>query len=120
MSDLIKKNPWKDIAPYKTTDAANFKGRDEDIRKFSKILHQNDFSVLYAESGIGKTSFINAGIMPAFINTDYYFIRIEFPLEVLSPTNNVTNEDLANNLEAWLCNKIFPKKISDENQIVGE
>ena len=120
MSDLIKKNPWKDIAPYKTTDAANFKGRDEDIRKFSKILHQNDFSVLYAESGIGKTSFINAGIMPAFINTDYYFIRIEFPLEVLSPTNNVTNEDLANNLEAWLCNKIFPKKISEEYQIVGE
>ena len=113
-------NPWKDIAPYKTSDAANFKGRDEDIRKFSKLLRQNDFSVLYAESGIGKTSFINAGIMPAFIDTDYYFIRVEFPLEVLAVTDGKSSEGLVANLEGWLCNKIFPNVSSEENLIKGE
>ena len=104
------KKPWKDIAPYDTSDAANFKGRDEDIRKFTKILRQNEFSVLYAESGIGKTSFINAGIIPAFVGEDYDFIRVEFPLEVLSPIGDKTDEGLKANLERWLCNKIFPKK----------
>ena len=113
-------NPWKDIAPYKTSDAANFKGRDEDIRKFSKLLRQNDFSVLYAESGIGKTSFINAGIMPAFIDTDYYFIRVEFPLEVLAVTDGNSSEKLVENLESWLCHKIFPNVSNEENLIKGE
>lgn len=113
-------NPWKDIAPYKTSDAANFRGRDEDIRKFSKILRQSDFSVLYAESGIGKTSFINAGIMPAFIDTDYYFIRVEFPLEVLAATDDASDENLIANIERWLCNKIFPDAPNEGNLIKGE
>lgn len=103
-------NPWKDIAPYKTSDAANFKGRDEDIKKFSRILQQNDFSVLYAESGIGKTSFINAGIIPAFADSEYYFVRIEFPLEVLA-SKTVSQDVLIANLEGWLCSKIFNEKI---------
>lgn len=113
-------NPWKDISPYKTSDAANFKGRDEDTRKFSRILRQNDFSVLYAESGIGKTSFINAGIMPAFVDTDYYFIRVEFPLDVLKETDERKTDDLIAHLEEWLCNKIFPVNPNEDNRIKGE
>ena len=73
-------NPWKDIASYKREDADNFKGRTDDIKKFSKIIQQSDFSVIYAESGIGKTSFLNAGIIPLFEKHNYYFINKEASL----------------------------------------
>ena len=97
-------NPWKDIASYKREDADNFKGRTDDIKKFSKIIQQSDFSVIYAESGIGKTSFLNAGIIPLFEKHNYYFINIEFPKEVLSGDNT---EELKSRLESWLCNKVL-------------
>lgn len=108
-------NPWKDIAPYKEEDAASFKGRSEDVAKYMGILSHSKFSVLYAESGIGKTSFLNAGIIPAYKkeNADYYFIRVEFPLEVLVQTSDGAGQDI----EEWLCEKIFVKSGLEEVEV---
>lgn len=93
------KNPWKDIAPYTVEDAANFKGRKEEITKFSKILERGNFAVIYAESGIGKTSFLNAGIRPLLEKQQCHYITVEFPKDVL------TSDEIE--LEEWLCGKIF-------------
>lgn len=62
------KNPWKDIASYEIEDAPKFKGRDESIEKFLDILDSGTMSVLYANSGIGKTSFLKAGIEARLID----------------------------------------------------
>jgi len=96
-------NPWKDIVPYTKEDAARFKGRDEDIRKFSRILQYSDFSVLYAESGIGKTSFINAGIIPLFAASNYKDIVIHFPTDIY----NTPVEKFRDKFEQFLCKCIF-------------
>lgn len=96
-------NPWKDIVPYTKEDVARFKGRDEDIRKFSRILQYSDFSVLYAESGIGKTSFINAGIIPVFAASNYKDIVIHFPTDIY----NTPVEKFREALEQFLCKCIF-------------
>ena len=101
------KNPWKDIAPYTREDASNFKGRNDDITKFSNIIERSSYSVIYAESGIGKTSFLNAGIYPALEKKNYYFVNIKFPTHIL--TSNTAE------LEAWLCNKI-----SNDLQLIPE
>lgn len=98
-------NPWKDIVPYTKEDAARFKGRDEDIRKFSRILLYSDFSVLYAESGIGKTSFINAGIIPVFAASNYKDVIIQIPTEIYS----TPVEEFRERFEELLCNRIFEK-----------
>lgn len=98
-------NPWKDVVPYTKEDAARFKGRDEDIRKFSRILLYSDFSVLYAESGIGKTSFINAGIIPVFAASNYEDIIIHFPTDIY----NTPVEQFRKKFEQLLCECIFEK-----------
>lgn len=80
----MSNNPWLDIASYQTSDAYRFKGRDEDITKFYNIIENGHLSVLYAESGIGKTSFLNAGIIPALGEQDYAPIHIVFPDDVFT------------------------------------
>ena len=72
------KNPWKDFASYKSTDARYFKGREESIAKFLRIVDADTMSVLYASSGIGKTSFIQAGIVPIMMERGYAPIQILF------------------------------------------
>ena len=69
-------NPWLDIRTYTTSDAIFFKGRDADVCKFCNIIDDGCMSVIYANSGIGKSSFINAGVIPLLMKEGYYPIHI--------------------------------------------
>lgn len=90
-------NPWKDIASYEFSEAKRFKGREEDVAKFLQILNGGTCAVLYSESGIGKTSFLNAGIEPLMAEQGYYPIHIRF--------DEVFKSDITD-LEQWLENKV--------------
>lgn len=92
-------NPWKDIASYDVTDADCFKGREEEIKRFSKLIDSGTMTVLYSDSGIGKTSFINAGISSKYIKEGYYPIRITFIDEVFS-------ESFLENIEEWIVQRL--------------
>ena len=94
MSQL--KNPWMDFASYGIKDASRFKGREEEIKKFLRIIDSGTMSVLYANSGIGKTSFLNAGISPIYQKMGYFPIHIVFPDEVFS----------FKDIEPWLLQRI--------------
>ena len=97
-------NPWKDIASYGYKDALYYKGREEDLLKFSRILSsQGIASVIYADSGIGKSSFLDAGVAPSMIEQGYYPVHIVF------------NEDLYKypSIEKWLIN--YLKKWNDDS-----
>ena len=55
-------NPWKGLQSYQETDIIY--GRDEEIKAlYTKILY-NTQTIVYGKSGIGKSSIINAGIIP--------------------------------------------------------
>lgn len=99
-----------DFASYGIKDASRFKGREEEIKKFLRIMDSGTMSVLYANSGIGKTSFLNAGISPVYQMLGYFPVHIVFPDEVF------THKDM----EPWLLQRIkdaFVKQDgnSDEN-----
>ena len=72
-------NPWMDIASYSIEQSERFKGRSADINKFLDIVDNGCMSALYADSGIGKTSFINAGITAVLIKQGFLPIHIVFP-----------------------------------------
>jgi len=58
------RNPWLDVNQYAEEQHIYFKGRSLESVRFSQIVYRETLSVLYANSGIGKSSFINAGIIP--------------------------------------------------------
>lgn len=73
---MIEKNPWKGLDTYREGEILY--GRDEDIRKLSQCVLGYDDTVLYGRSGIGKSSLLNAGILPAARISGFVPIYIRF------------------------------------------
>ncbi|MFK7968953.1 MAG: hypothetical protein AB8F95_01230 [Bacteroidia bacterium] len=71
-----------------------FFGRDEDIKKLSRFINAESLSVLYGKSGLGKSSLLNAGVIPKLEKEGYHHIPVRFgsfteesilmPLDVLA------------------------------------
>ena len=63
MEETKMKNPWLGLESYKEGEVLY--GRDEDIRDLSQRVLNDTDTLLYGKSGIGKSSILNAGIIPA-------------------------------------------------------
>ncbi len=59
--------PYKGLLAYQLGDAHLFFGRDRAIRELLDRLARGPLTILHAESGAGKTSLLQAGIMPRLI-----------------------------------------------------
>jgi hypothetical protein len=51
-------------SPFEGSQEHIFFGRDKDIDKLQKLIVLRSQVLLYSKSGIGKTSLLNAGVMP--------------------------------------------------------
>lgn len=63
--------PYKGLYAYELGDEKIFFGRDMDARLLQRAVIHERFTVLHARSGAGKTSLINAGLMPLLIQGGY-------------------------------------------------
>ena len=63
MEEQRKKNPWLGLESYKEGEVLY--GRDDDIRDLTQSVLNDTDTLLYGKSGIGKSSILNAGILPA-------------------------------------------------------
>lgn len=92
------------VFPFNREQKNVFYGRDNDIVKFTKLLLMRNHVLLYSKSGVGKTSLLNAGVLPRLEN-DFKIIKIRFfaydnktaqtPTEII--INNLKNIDKADN-----------------------
>ncbi|TAH17408.1 MAG: hypothetical protein EAZ08_13875 [Cytophagales bacterium] len=58
--------------PFQTYDQHIFFGREKDVERFITLLNVEKLIVMYAKSGIGKSSLVNAGVMPKLKNLPRY------------------------------------------------
>lgn len=63
MENNVRKNPWLGLESYREGEVIY--GRDDDIRDLSQSVLNDTETLLYGKSGIGKSSILNAGILPA-------------------------------------------------------
>jgi hypothetical protein len=59
--------PYKGLEAYTLSDAEVFFGRDQAISDLRKAIKRGKLTILQAESGAGKTSLLQAGIVPRLI-----------------------------------------------------
>jgi len=59
---MLKHCPYKGLVPYGEEDARYFFGRDRERRLISAALRASRLTVLYGESGAGKSSVLAAGV----------------------------------------------------------
>jgi hypothetical protein len=59
--------PYKGLEAYTLSDTGVFFGRDRAIRDLREAMKRGRLTILQAESGAGKTSLLQAGIVPSLI-----------------------------------------------------
>ena len=64
LTELDYLNPYKGLEPYKKEDKNLFFGRDEALKLLNEHINQHDFVVVTGASGSGKSSLVQAGILP--------------------------------------------------------
>jgi tetratricopeptide (TPR) repeat protein len=57
--------PYPGTRPFTENDQRRFFGRDDAAREVGRLWRRNRITVLYGESGVGKTSLVRAGMVPA-------------------------------------------------------
>lgn len=110
------KCPWLGFKPYAEEDAPYFNGRSAAINALHEIVEAKTITVCYAESGIGKTSLINAGLVP--IIREKYF----FPIWIRFDVKNFEGKTKKEEVDELLCNHILSvfhgakKEFEEKNQ----
>ncbi|MVM33994.1 hypothetical protein GO755_28425 [Spirosoma sp. HMF4905] len=66
------------IKPFTTEEQDLFFGRDHDREELFKLIYTQQIVVLYGRSGFGKSSLINAGIVPKLQKAQLPFFKIRF------------------------------------------
>ncbi|MEM6346910.1 MAG: hypothetical protein AAF927_23680 [Bacteroidota bacterium] len=71
---MSKITRYPGIAPFSRAYKDVFFGRSKDVEALYKSLNVNDFVVLHGKSGMGKSSLLNAGLIPIIEKRNQFFI----------------------------------------------
>ena len=82
-ADLPRRYPG--LKPFERSQSAVFHGRRDDIQRLTNLILRERLVVLFAKSGIGKTSLLQAGVAPELERQDYtpVFLRADKTSEPL-------------------------------------
>jgi energy-coupling factor transporter ATP-binding protein EcfA2 len=62
---LVPDNPYRGLEPFTAEHAGLFFGRDTDIAELTARVRENHVVVVVGPSGVGKSSLVQAGLVPA-------------------------------------------------------
>ena len=68
--------PYKYLSPYQTEDAGIFHGRQSAIRELLERIRRQEHTLLWGRPGVGKSSLINAGLMPPLLRQGWLVLRV--------------------------------------------
>src|SRR5215831_12791022 len=57
-------NPWLGLASFTEETRQYFFGRDEEVAELARRVQRKLLTVLFGQSGLGKTSILRAGLVP--------------------------------------------------------
>lgn len=107
-------NPWIALSTYTEDDENRFWGRDDDTSNLLTMIQQNECVVVYAASGDGKSSVINAGLSPAMRKVGLFPISIVFNSDEL---NAYIDDSNSIDFDKLIFNKIIEGIHKYENKI---
>jgi tetratricopeptide (TPR) repeat protein len=74
------RHPWLGLASFSEETRAFFYGREEEVAELSRRVQRKLLTVLFGQSGLGKTSILRAGIVPRLRAQGYcpVYVRIDY------------------------------------------
>lgn len=74
----VNRRRYPGLVPFSEGQDSLFKGRDAEIEELYQLVRSEQLVVLFAKSGVGKSSLLNAGLFPQLRAGNYYPIKIRF------------------------------------------
>ena len=119
-------NPYKELQSYKETDKEFFFGRNEEITELLSKISKYHIVGLFGESGTGKTSLINAGLIPHLKDDDFVIISVRCLDEPIKRIKEELFKQLreckfpAYEIEELALTDTFPRLINKLNTFLGK
>jgi hypothetical protein len=84
-------NPWLGLFSYSEESRAYFHGRDEETAELSRRVQRKLLTVLFGQSGLGKTSLLRAGLVPRLREEGYcpVYVRIDYAATSPPPAEQI-------------------------------
>jgi type II secretory pathway pseudopilin PulG len=85
------RNPWLGLASFTEETSDYFFGRDEEIAELARRVQRKLLTVLFGQSGLGKTSILRAGLVPRLRSQGYcpVYVRIDYAAEAPEPAEQI-------------------------------
>ena len=77
-TQLTSQNPWPGLRAFTENDRDFFFGRERETAELLEVVQQSPAAVLYGQSGLGKTSLVQAGLFPALKRLNFLPLRVRF------------------------------------------
>ena len=84
-------NPWLGLASFTEETRAFFHGRDDEVAELARRVKRELVTVLFGQSGLGKTSILRAGLVPRLASEGYcpVYVRLDYGREASSAIEQV-------------------------------
>jgi len=84
-------NPWLGLASFTEQTQAYFYGREEEVAELARRVQRKTLTLLFGQSGLGKTSILGAGIVPKLRALGYcpVYLRIDYSPDAPSPSEQL-------------------------------
>ncbi|MCQ2347796.1 MAG: hypothetical protein MJZ65_01250 [Paludibacteraceae bacterium] len=105
-----KDNPWLGLESYQENQIIY--GRNKEISELSQCVLNNNETVLYGKSGIGKSSIINAGILPVARANGYIPVIVRLDHSNMHSYIKQINDQICKS--ATICNCSIDKNIDEQ------
>ncbi len=84
-------NPWLGLASFTEETRQYFFGRDEEVAELARRVQRKLLTVLFGQSGLGKTSILRAGLVPRLRSQGYcpVYVRIDYSRGSPEPSEQI-------------------------------
>ncbi|HEX3847722.1 MAG TPA: hypothetical protein VHV81_10100 [Steroidobacteraceae bacterium] len=90
-SAVDDRNPWLGLASFTEDTRRYFYGRDEEVGELARRVQRKLLTVLFGQSGLGKTSILRAGLVPRLRGQGYcpVYVRIDYGRDSPEPAEQI-------------------------------
>jgi tetratricopeptide (TPR) repeat protein len=86
-----ERNPWLGLASFTEETRAYFFGREDEVAELARRVQRKLLTVLFGQSGLGKTSILRAGLVPRLRSQGYcpIYVRIDYGHDSPEPAEQI-------------------------------
>jgi hypothetical protein len=90
-ANVDERNPWLGLASFTEETRAYFYGREEEVAELARRVQRKLLTVLFGQSGLGKTSILRAGLVPRLRGQGYcpIYVRIDYGHDAPEPADQI-------------------------------